>query len=58
MIIYVISGLIIKLIELIGKLFAWTPITVIVGLAAIAVGVILFFAPAMLGIDPLLWPAP
>jgi len=57
-IIYVISGLIIKLIELIGKLFAWTPITVIVGLAAIAVGVILFFAPAMLGIDPLLWPAP
>ena len=56
--IYVISGLIIKLIELIGKLFAWTPVTVLVGLAAIAVGVILFFAPSMLGIDPLLWPIP
>lgn len=57
-IIYVISGLILKIIELIGKVFSSTPVSVIVGLAAIAVGVILIFAPALLGIDPLLWPAP
>ena len=60
-IIYVISGLILKILELIGKVFASTPVSVIVGLAAIAVGVVLIaihsglLSPDVLGIDPLLW---
>ncbi len=51
-IVYVISGLILKLIELIGKVFSSTPVSVIVGLAAIAIGVIIIFAPSLVGLVP------
>ncbi|TFG34325.1 hypothetical protein EU527_03760 [Candidatus Thorarchaeota archaeon] len=54
--VYVISGLIFKLLELLGKVFASTPISVIVGLAAIAVGVVVIFAPDLLGL--VAWPTP
>ncbi len=47
---YVISGLIMKLIELIGKFFSWTPISVIIGLVCIAVGVIILVIPNVLGL--------
>jgi len=47
---YVVSGLILKLIELIGKVFASVPVSVIVGLAAIGVGVVVIFAPGLLGL--------
>jgi hypothetical protein len=47
---YVVGGLIIKLIQLIGKIFASRPVSVIVGLAAIAVGVIVIFAPDLVGL--------
>lgn len=53
-IVYVISGLILKIIELIGKVCASTPVSVIIGLAAIAVGVIVIFAPDMVGL--VAWP--
>lgn len=54
---YVIGGLIIKLIQLIGKIFASRPVSVIVGLIAIAVGVIVLLNPALVGlIVP--WPVP
>jgi hypothetical protein len=49
---YVVGGLILKLIQLIGKIFASVPVSVIVGLAAIAVGVVIIFAPALLGLVP------
>ena len=55
-IVYVISGLVFKLIELIAKIFASAPVSVIIGLAAIAVGVIIIFSPAMLGL--VAWPLP
>lgn len=51
---YVVGGLIIKLIQLIGKIFASTPVSVLVGLAAIAVGVIIIFNPTLLGL--VAWP--
>ncbi|MCJ7817664.1 MAG: hypothetical protein MUP60_02330 [Candidatus Thorarchaeota archaeon] len=53
---YVVGGLIIKLIQLIGKIFASVPVSVIVGLAAIAVGVVILIAPGLLGL--VLWPVP
>ena len=53
-IVYVISGLVFKLIELIAKIFASAPVSVIIGLAAIAVGVIVIFNPALLGL--IAWP--
>ena len=49
-IVYVIAGLLVKIIELIGKVFASTPVSVLVGLAAIAVGVIVIFNPALVGL--------
>lgn len=49
---YVVGGLIIKLIQLIGKIFASVPVSVIVGIAAIAVGVVIIFAPGLLGLVP------
>ena len=55
-IVYVISGLIFKLIELIAKIFASAPVSVIIGLAAIALGVIIIINPAMLGL--VAWPLP
>nr|KXH72261.1 MAG: hypothetical protein AM325_01945 [Candidatus Thorarchaeota archaeon SMTZ1-45] len=51
---YVIGGLLIKLIQLIGKIFASTPVSVLVGLAAIAVGVIVILNPALVGL--VAWP--
>jgi len=51
---YVVGGLIIKLIQLIGKIFASRPVSVLVGLAAIAVGVIVILNPALLGL--VAWP--
>ncbi len=55
-IVYVISGLIFTLIGWIGKICASAPVSVIIGLAAIAVGVIVMFSPAMLGL--VAWPIP
>ena len=54
--VYVISGLIFALIGIIGKIFASAPVSVLIGLAAIAVGVIVIFNPAMLGL--VAWPLP
>ena len=51
---YVIGGLILKLIQLIGKIFASVPVSVLVGIAAIAVGVIVLLNPALLGL--VAWP--
>ena len=51
---YVVGGLIIKLIQLIGKIFASVPVSVLVGLAAMAVGVIVILNPALLGL--VAWP--
>ena len=51
---YVVGGLILKLIQLIGKIFASVPVSVIVGLAAIAVGAIIILNPALLGL--VAWP--
>ncbi|MHA1138266.1 MAG: hypothetical protein ACTSSE_17440 [Candidatus Thorarchaeota archaeon] len=53
---YVVGGLIIKLIQLIGKIFASVPVSVIVGLVAIGVGVVIIFAPGLLGL--VAWPIP
>jgi len=54
---YVVSGLILKLIELIGKIFASVPVSVIVGLAAIAVGVVVILLPALVGMPTVIpWP--
>jgi hypothetical protein len=53
-VVYVLSSLVIKIIELIGKIFASTPVSVLVGLAAIAVGVVVIFAPGLLGL--VAWP--
>jgi hypothetical protein len=51
---YVVGGLILKLIQLIGKIFASVPVSVLVGLGAIAVGVIVILNPALLGL--VAWP--
>ncbi|MHA2188027.1 MAG: hypothetical protein ACW99V_07290 [Candidatus Thorarchaeota archaeon] len=56
-VVYVLGGLVIKLIQLIGKVFSATPVIVLIGLAAIGLGVVLLVAPDMLNlIDP--WPMP
>jgi hypothetical protein len=49
-VVYVLGGLVIKLIQLIGKVFASTPVSVLVGLAAIAVGVVVILSPVTLGL--------
>ena len=49
-VVYVIGGLVTKLIQLIGKVFASTPVSVLVGIGAIAVGVVLLVNPAMLSL--------
>ena len=53
-VVYVISGLILKVLEIIGKIFASVPVSVIVGLAAIGVGVVIIFAPGLVGL--VAWP--
>jgi hypothetical protein len=52
---YVIGGLVIKLIQLIGKIFASRPVSVLVGLAAIGIGVVVILNPTLLGLI-LPWP--
>ncbi len=54
---YGLFGLAINLVKLIGKIFASTPVLVIIGLAALAVGIIVIVAPGLLGIV-LPWPVP
>jgi hypothetical protein len=54
---YLLGGLLIKLIELIGKVFAAAPVSVLIGLGCIAVGVIVILWPAMLSLT-IPWPAP
>ncbi len=54
-VVYLLSGLLIKLIQLIGRVFAATPVIVIIGLAAIGIGVIIFFSPTLVGLG-IPWP--
>jgi hypothetical protein len=54
---YGLFGLLINIISLIGKIFASTPILVIIGLAAIVVGILVVAMPTMVGVT-LPWPAP
>lgn len=56
-VVYLLSGLLIKLIQLIGKVFAATPVSVLLGLAALGVGIIIFLAPGMVGLG-VPWPTP
>ena len=56
-VVYLLSGLLIKLIQLIGKVFAATPVIVLIGLGALAVGILIFFAPEMVGLG-VAWPTP
>jgi hypothetical protein len=53
-VVYVLGGLLIKLIQLIGKVFAAAPVSVLIGLACIAVGVIVILAPTLLSL--VAWP--
>jgi hypothetical protein len=56
--VYVISGLVMKLIELIGKFFAWTPISIIIGLGCVVAGVVILLVPNVLGLPlPADWTA-
>jgi hypothetical protein len=52
-VVYLLGGLLIKLIELIGKVFASTPVSILIGIAAIAIGVVVLWNPAILS---LAWP--
>ena len=54
---YGIFGLIINLVKLIGRIFSATPLLVIIGLAAIGVGIVVIAAPTLLGLI-IPWPAP
>ncbi|MDF1539967.1 MAG: hypothetical protein P1Q69_13805 [Candidatus Thorarchaeota archaeon] len=54
---YGLFGLIINIVALIGKIFSSTPLLVIIGLAAIAVGIITIAAPGLLNLV-IPWPAP
>jgi hypothetical protein len=53
--VYMISGLVMSIINLLGKIFSLTPISIIIGLGCIAVGVLVFFFPDMLGLT-IPWP--
>ncbi|RDE17817.1 MAG: hypothetical protein C4K49_00760 [Candidatus Thorarchaeota archaeon] len=55
-VIYVLGGLLIKLIQLIGKVFAAAPVSVLIGLACIAIGAIVILAPTLLNL--VAWPTP
>jgi hypothetical protein len=52
-VVYLLGGLLIKIIELIGKVFASTPVSILIGIAAIAFGVVVLWNPAILS---LAWP--
>lgn len=56
-IVYLLGGLLIKLIQLIGKIFAWNPISMIIGLAALAVGIVVIWNPTLVGLV-IPWPTP
>ncbi len=47
---YVVGGLVIKLIQLIGAVFSSAPVSVLVGLGAIAVGIIVLVNPVMVSL--------
>ena len=49
-VVYLLAGLMIKLIQLIGKVFSSTIVSVLIGLAAIAIGIIIFVDPAIVGL--------
>ncbi len=49
-IIYVVGGLVVKLIQLIGKVFSSTPVSVLVGLVAIGLGIVVLVAPYLLSL--------
>ncbi|MHA1653764.1 MAG: hypothetical protein ACTSYX_09560 [Candidatus Thorarchaeota archaeon] len=55
-VVYMIGGLAIKIIQFIGKIFSWTPISVLIGLAAIGAGIIVIVNPALLGLV-IPWPS-
>lgn len=54
---YGVFGLIINIVKFIGKIFSSTPVIVVIGLAAIGVGIAVIAVPTLLGII-LPWPAP
>jgi len=54
---YGLFGLLINIIALIGKIFASTPILVLIGLAAIGIGIIVIAAPGLLSLT-IPWPVP
>ncbi|RDE15071.1 MAG: hypothetical protein C4K47_03190 [Candidatus Thorarchaeota archaeon] len=56
-VVYLLGGLLIKLIELIGKVFAAAPVSVLIGLACIGIGIIVIWQPALLSLT-IPWPAP
>ncbi|MEM2142065.1 MAG: hypothetical protein QXS20_06435 [Candidatus Thorarchaeota archaeon] len=47
---YVVGGVALKAIQLIGRLLSSTPVSVVIGLAAIAIGVVVIVMPAMVGL--------
>jgi hypothetical protein len=49
-VVYLLAGLMIKLIQLIGKVFSSTIVSVLIGIAAIAIGIIIFVDPALVGL--------
>lgn len=49
-VVYLLAGLMIKLIQLIGKVFSSTIVSVLIGIAAIAIGIIIFVDPAIVGL--------
>lgn len=54
---YVIGGFILGLIGLIGKIFASRPVSVIIGLVGMAVGVVVILLPELLGMPIVIpWP--
>ena len=53
---YLIAGFVIAFITLLGKLCAWTPFLVLIGLAAIGVGAIVIISPDLLGLV-IPWPS-
>ncbi len=55
-VLYVLGGLIIKIIQLIGKVFASHPVSVLVGLVAIGLGIVVIVAPNLLSLTA--WPTP
>ncbi|MFO7835828.1 MAG: hypothetical protein R6V83_04165 [Candidatus Thorarchaeota archaeon] len=49
-VVYVLGGLILGLVELIGRVFAARPVSILIGLGCIALGIIVLVSPATVGI--------